>query len=1165
MTQTQEQLDYSFTDELSRENLLKNEDFLNDARLFLIDRDGYSAKEVQNDEDVYDAFLEHFRYQNVNEFTATRDLIYAQSQADDEGRARMGRLMNTFDRMDSELGWQAAGDYLAGVFTAPSTYAGIFSFGAGKAGALAAQQGIKFGIRQALKSGGLKAGLGSTAVDVAASAGTIAAQEQTRVETIEGKDAIDWTNVGTGAAISAVASGTIGAYTGSRSDILNYGAETAKLNTLAKEKELILKAHEGATKNVLLAEGAESLSDAERKLIQDSAKDYKKKLSLKETIPDILEEGKKLKEEIRIDEVYGVKSKGMGLSLDEKHLENISAAGARIYHLIEPRFLDDGTQVVKGSKEDLQERFTSRIARGLTSGSLSTDKFSAVLREHNVSIEELGYLYAEEISEAASKLGKQSKIKRQMQKQLQKEMTLLDEKLMNMGDLTSKARKKANEQSGLNIMGFAGKSIVHLDKARIGLMTVQLATTARNTTNGYMRNYVYAFDNLGAGLYNLAKGGVKRIKAMGDEDLIEESKRAVRMGQRQLRVAGQSVLLDDLRLGTTSVRTQAAYNLFTDERFGKSDLARELFREMGDVGTITGTEGGLIGLARFFNGLNTKSDNMFKRAIFARELDKQIFSETGSSLEEVIKAGSFRSINDKTIAKAMDTALDFTYQSGKFKGKGGAVNSIFDTFIKVFSTPGLSLAVPFPRYMVNQLRFIYEHTPVVGMINFGGILNKTDNAERVGKQLGGLVTLYAMMQMRAIHGDETTGAFEYNTPQIGPLKSNGFYDARANLGPFSAFAVAADYFYKMMDSVDETTFKINIGDTEIDTFIKQNPRIANDVGYSSRDLVYAFTGGQGRGGTGLQFIDAVLDAGMNGIDISEDKYREYWVRAAADAINTATVGAGVIKDAVALIDPDFRKIPDNTDISLMGYFMKQATRSFPQTTDPNVDGIQLPFYQYKGIGGQRTGVSESPTRSGGKLMTNPLLKQMLGLSEQEEKTKVEGELKRLNLDYFEYAPRKIKLDASLGNLSKKFMAEFVENQITSFISEDYYQNLPSDFDKKTALKAEIYKFRALARQRALDPKRALNELEVFRIHRAMYYDLPKQTQKWLDYRYREELKKDGWDGNPTPSISGKIAKDKKFIYAFSFLEDIKESDTKLYEYYTRPSVKGVIKPLPQQK
>lgn len=31
-------------------------------------------------------------------------------------------------------------------------------------------------------------------------------------------------------------------------------------------------------------------------------------------------------------------------------------------------------------------------------------------------------------------------------------------------------------------------------------MTVQLATTVRNTTNGYFRNYVYGLNNLNAGL-----------------------------------------------------------------------------------------------------------------------------------------------------------------------------------------------------------------------------------------------------------------------------------------------------------------------------------------------------------------------------------------------------------------------------------------------------------------------------------------------------------------------------------------------------------------------------------------------------------------------------------------------------------------------------------------
>ena len=36
---------------------------------------------------------------------------------------------------------------------APSTYAGLFSFGAGKAGAVAANQGVKLGIRELLKKG----------------------------------------------------------------------------------------------------------------------------------------------------------------------------------------------------------------------------------------------------------------------------------------------------------------------------------------------------------------------------------------------------------------------------------------------------------------------------------------------------------------------------------------------------------------------------------------------------------------------------------------------------------------------------------------------------------------------------------------------------------------------------------------------------------------------------------------------------------------------------------------------------------------------------------------------------------------------------------------------------------------------------------------------------
>ena len=124
-------------EDLTRENLTNNVKFITDASQFLAEREDYYSDDVN---DIYDRYLEHFRYQNVNEVTAVRDMYLAQdykTKGDDEGLSRMGRLMDTFDKQDSEFTSETVTDYLGGVFTAPSTYAGMFSFGAAKGGALA--------------------------------------------------------------------------------------------------------------------------------------------------------------------------------------------------------------------------------------------------------------------------------------------------------------------------------------------------------------------------------------------------------------------------------------------------------------------------------------------------------------------------------------------------------------------------------------------------------------------------------------------------------------------------------------------------------------------------------------------------------------------------------------------------------------------------------------------------------------------------------------------------------------------------------------------------------------------------------------------------------------------------------------------------------------------
>ena len=71
-----------------------------------------------------------------------------------------------------------------------------------------------------------------------------------------------------------------------------------------------------------------------------------------------------------------------------------------------------------------------------------------------------------------------------------------------------------------------------------------------------------------------------------------------------------------------SVNTKALFQLLGDKKFGNQDVVKKLLRQMADIADVTDQNGGLIGVARNLNKLNTMSDNMFKRAIFSRELDK---------------------------------------------------------------------------------------------------------------------------------------------------------------------------------------------------------------------------------------------------------------------------------------------------------------------------------------------------------------------------------------------------------------------------------------------------------------------------------------------------------------------------------------------------------------
>ena len=143
--------DYHLADanNLNKKTLINNEQFLSDASDFLIDRKGYDYGDLTTNENIYSLFVSHMRDADVNELTAINDLTHV-NEIDNKGKEQVGRLYTTWDRMESggTTFWEAVKDYGLGVATAPSTYIGLVTGGAGKLVAAGGTMAARVAARQ---------------------------------------------------------------------------------------------------------------------------------------------------------------------------------------------------------------------------------------------------------------------------------------------------------------------------------------------------------------------------------------------------------------------------------------------------------------------------------------------------------------------------------------------------------------------------------------------------------------------------------------------------------------------------------------------------------------------------------------------------------------------------------------------------------------------------------------------------------------------------------------------------------------------------------------------------------------------------------------------------------------------------------------------------------
>ena len=933
-------------EKINKENLIKNKDFMRHTRDFLLKRNNQA---FDTNEETFNAFLDHMRKSEVGDVTPFGNWQYA-SDANPKERAEYGALQNVFDRYNGSEDFLSLEtldkitDYVIPALDpteSPSTIAGVFTGGSGKVAAMLASQGVKIGLKKFI---GLALRDSLKTVAVEGSTGALVGATKGETRRLLGDTESNWktgalkegTIRGAGALVTGGALGFYAAKKGARlgESVLAKGQEAEKVLAAEakKQTEQVLKSKKAKTQqdpHAYIKGETDAVTDTEVKFFADKLK------SLDE---DLVSAGIDIKKTLGADTL----DEALVAGLSRETVQSVVAAGVEIGKL------------VGWKSTDSKERITERVARALSEGEVidasgnkvefSIDVLDGLAERFNLTREDLGSLWAAEISEAARTLRSARTIKdigespftkvkegvadlpiNEASKMKRDEINTLikfvndrfgtpataemADKIFRVSEMGNTARKFFNTQIGGTLLG--------LNKLRLGLMTSKLTTTIRNAANVGLRLPMHMIEYVGTG------GSI---------------------------VDAARIPFDLLFDKTESEILATVFERANPKQF------KQIFRDAMDIEASAGlgfVGGKLTSLGRKVNAHNTFVDNTVKKAVLLGEFRKIARSQGQDLFEDVIAKGQFKSFlnkNRKLVEESMSDTLSLVYQKGYKKG------SIGGRFIELFSQSKFSLltsiVIPFPRYLANQTEFIYKHTPVIAAIapltkkfvfqtgrktytkgKKAGQLTEEAKAfnrdfrKRMSEQVSGLGLMYTAMQFKIGQGpDMAWNEFKNKDGQV--------YDLTALLGPFAAMFFAVDLWYRF----NEGNIKLPI----VPNLAKNNdvklsrPSSAKDV---IRSGIQAFTGIQARTGTGLYFLDSLVDSVLTDKKslVSTDEgvanpaFERILTKVAADWVNTFTIPVGMFTELQSTFDPEGRKIMDNDRIDLNQYFWNYALRSLPNT------------------------------------------------------------------------------------------------------------------------------------------------------------------------------------------------------------------------------------------
>jgi len=1003
------------SEELTREKLLQDNRFLNDALSFLEKRTG--KKEYDSEDQIYDDFMEHMRFHETNEVTAVRDLMYAQ-EADDTSKEQFGRLLRTWDRMEGDpMSFNKAMDYVEAGLTSPSTWLGLVSGGVGKASATVGLQAAKTGARaiigRAVKDAG-KGALKGAVVEGAIGLGTGAAQEGTRVEAGAQEEFTGERTIMTGLG-QAVAGAIPGSISGVQQGIAERAATKVRE---AGEQAMTAAAKQGrqkVQKTLAAVKDKKKIVKTQEEILSDQVKKAREFLGKttgpnKQPLdPDKVREGTEL--------LAGLSNTERTLAaIDDETLDAITAASIRL-----------GDEI--GIKDG--ERITSAVARAIDDGRLEFGQLDDILNDFNITRDQFSYMYMAELSRAGRTLARASKIARETgissaekAKRLKQEESTrkqLDRLAKATSEYLNQAGSGMTKGEALAIAKEAGNSskvrgaFQELDRFRLSMMTGQLATTVRNVAGGGFRVAVDAMNKMSGNALN---------KIAGVDEYTDPTSvfRYLVFNQAEAKV------VREMFEKTMPNESQKFFSTFFESALTNAKMGNESF--LTKTGAVVNT-------------LNRMSDNMYKQAIFAGRLDQLVRKDMNKTLADVIAEGKFGQLDKGMIKDAIEESLEFVYQktptgSDVFSEAG---RTLIDAHRKLPFV--VSSFMPFPRFVINQLAFVSEHMPGIGLIT-SKMQGKNWTPDLYAKQVSGNAMLAMAYNLRSSQGPDTEW-YEYET------EDGKTVDLRPIAGPFNAFLLGADAIYRVKNNLE-----------------------LKSAGGITKDMFQALGGPSFRAGTGLYTLDRIVEdlSGPGEIGV---KAQESVATLAGDIINTFTLPVATARDLFSLTDADKRLVPETGYVNGFDIFAARATRSLPE-----IEGISASEFISKqfGTGAVEVGTPRADILTGEPLRSiDPLERQLFGTGKRAPKNDLQRTLVTLQMSPYElYRPADYPYE---DRLLREAAGKRVSERLNTFVKSDEFKSMGPKLQKialSERAKDEIAKVRKSVQERiSVEQGRAASE------------------------------------------------------------------------------------------